>query len=323
VGRTHNVPAQSTTLGRRFAYWSEEFLLALENLNHVYKNYKIKGIKGALGTGSDLKLILGTKWNSVEKEIGKELGIESILTAPSQIYPRSLDFQVVSSLVQLAAPVASIATNVRLMAGLGLINEGRSSDQIGSSAMPHKNNPRLCERIGGLYILLKGYLSMISEITGNQWNEGDVSESVVRRVALAESFYAIDATLRTMRKVLMELEVNEQEIALEIETELQYLLSSEVLVMATKKGKGREAAHQIILECARKSKLSGKDSFFDLLARDGALNLSLTELEDLISRLEINVGDAPEQAQKVLEQIKSEISKLAEFKDIKLDDISN
>jgi len=96
---------------------------------------------------------------------------------------------VVASLYQLAAPIASIATNIRLMAGLGLLSEGKASGQVGSSAMPHKNNPRLSERVNGLFILLKGYLTMVSEISGNQWNEGDVSESVVRRVALADSFY--------------------------------------------------------------------------------------------------------------------------------------
>jgi adenylosuccinate lyase len=271
VGRTHNVPAQLTTLGRRFASWGEEFLIALENLETLHTNYRIKGIKGAIGTGSDLRALHNENWLEVERAVADELGIEKTLIAPSQIYPRSLDFQVVASLYQLAAPLSSIATNIRLMAGLGLLSEGKASGQVGSSAMPHKNNPRLSERVGGLFVLLKGYLIMVSEISGNQWNEGDVSESVVRRIALADSFYSIDAILRSMKKILSELQVNESAISRELDRELEHLLSSKVLLKAVEKGMGREAAHSLILESATESRSSSSESFFELLAKNKEL----------------------------------------------------
>jgi adenylosuccinate lyase len=323
VGRTHNVPAQLTTLGRRFASWGEEFLIALENLETLHTNYRIKGIKGAIGTGSDLKALHSENWLEVERAVADELGIEETLIAPSQIYPRSLDFQVVASLYQLAAPIASIATNIRLMAGLGLLSEGKTSGQVGSSAMPHKNNPRLSERVGGLFVLLKGYLTMVSAISGKQWNEGDVSESVVRRVALADSFYTIDAILRSMKKILSELQVNESAISRELDRELEYLLSSRVLLKAVEKGVGRESAHSLILESATESRSSFSQTFFELLAKSKELGLSLSELEALKSNPGEHLGDASKQAQQVLKLVRTQISAHKKFGNQSLDEISN
>jgi adenylosuccinate lyase len=323
VGRTHNVPAQLTTLGRRFASWGEEFLIALENLKTLHANYRIKGIKGAIGTGSDLKELHSDNWLEVERAVAGELGIEKTLIAPSQIYPRSLDFQVVASLYQLAAPIASMAMNIRLMAGLGLLSEGKASGQVGSSAMPHKNNPRLSERVGGLFVLLKGYLTMVSEISGNQWNEGDVSESVVRRVALADSFHTIDAILRSMKKILSELQVNESAISRELDQELEYLLSSKVLLKAVEKGMGRESAHKLILQSATESRSSSSETFFELLAKSEELGLSLSELEALKSNPSEHLGDASKQAQEVLKLVRTQISALKKFGNQSLDEISN
>ena len=323
VGRTHNVPAQLTTLGRRFASWSEEFLIALENLETLHTNYRIKGIKGAIGTGSDLKALHSDNWLEVERAVTDQLGIEKTLIAPSQIYPRSLDFQVVASLYQLAAPIASIATNIRLMAGHALLSEGKAIGQVGSSAMPHKNNPRLSERVNGLFILLKGYLTMVSEISGNQWNAGDVSESVVRRVALADSFYSIDAILRSMKKILSELQINESAISKELDSELEYPLSSKVLLKAVEKGIGRESAHKLILQSATESRSSSSETFFELLARSKELGLSLSELESLKSNPGEHLGDASKQARQVLALVITQFSALKKFGNQSLDEISN
>ncbi|NDC91688.1 MAG: adenylosuccinate lyase, partial [Acidimicrobiia bacterium] len=228
-------------------------------------------------------------------------------------------FQVISSLFQLASPLASMATNIRLMAGLGLVAEGKASTQVGSSAMPHKNNPRLSERANALFIVLKGYLTMASEISGNRWNEGDVSESVVRRVALPNAFYCIDAILRTMTKVVKELDVNKDNIAREVDLELEYLLSSRVLLIAFEKGVGRESAH----ECADMSRALNSESFFSLISKSIELKVSEAELLELKASIEDHVGDAPIQARAVLNLIRRRISNLPGPLDITLDEISN
>jgi adenylosuccinate lyase len=323
VGRTHNVPAQLTTLGRRFASWSEEFLFALEGLENLESRFPLKGIKGAIGTGSDLKSVIGSNWQSIEDSVLESLSVNKSLIAPSQIYPRSIDFQVISSLFQLASPLASIATNIRLMAGLGLVAEGKASNQVGSSAMPHKNNPRLSERVNALFIVLKGYLTMASEISGNQWNEGDVSESVVRRIALLDAFYCIDAILRTMTKVVKELEISKDNIAREVDLELEYLLSSKVLLLAFEKGVGRESAHKAILDCADKSRSPNSESFFTLISKTSELKVSESELLEIKSALDNHLGDAPLQARAVLNLAMAQISGLPEAINLNLDEISN
>ena len=126
----------------------------------------------------------------LEQRVAAHLGFDRVLTSVGQVYPRSLDFDVVSALVQVVAGPSNLATTIRLMAGIELVTEGFKEGQVGSSAMPHKMNTRSCERVNGLAVVLRGYLSMVGELAGDQWNEGDVSCSVVRRVALPDAFFA-------------------------------------------------------------------------------------------------------------------------------------
>ena len=133
---------------------------------------------------------------SSSSRVAAHLGFDRVLTSVGQVYPRSLDFDVVSALVQLAAGPSSLATTIRLMAGHELVTEGFQAGQVGSSAMPHKMNTRSCERVNGLAVVLRGYLSMVGELAGDQWNEGDVSCSVVRRVALPDAFFAARRAVR-------------------------------------------------------------------------------------------------------------------------------
>ena len=206
AGRSHNVPAQITTLGKRFASAAEELLFAYERLVSLQDRYPMRGIKGPVGTAQDSIDLLGSTeaHQKLESAIAAELGFNRVLDSTGQVYPRSLDYDVVTTLVQIAASPSSLATSIRLMAGAELVTEGFKAGQVGSSAMPHKMNTRSCERVNGLTVILRGYASMVSELAGNQWNEGDVSCSVVRRVALPDAFYAIDGLLETMLTVLNE-----------------------------------------------------------------------------------------------------------------------
>ncbi|MGH3472943.1 MAG: lyase family protein, partial [Nocardioidaceae bacterium] len=195
TGRSHNVPAQVTTLGKRFATIADELLVALSRLEELIARYPLRGIKGPMGTAQDqLDLLDGGpgRLAELEQRVAAHLGFDRVLTSVGQVYPRSLDFEAVSALVQCAAGPSSAATTIRLMAGNELVTEGFKPGQVGSSAMPHKMNTRSCERVNGLAVVLRGYLSMVGELAGDQWNEGDVSCSVVRRVALPEAFYAAD-----------------------------------------------------------------------------------------------------------------------------------
>jgi adenylosuccinate lyase len=242
VGRSHNVPAQITTLGKRFATVAEELLFAYSRLENLIVNFPIRGLKGPVGTAQDSHDIMGANYKKLEEAITESLGFTNTLDSTGQIYPRSIDYDVITTLVQLSAAPSNLATAIRLMAGHDLVSEGFKSGQVGSSAMPHKMNTRSCERINGFAAILKGYATMMGEISGSQWNEGDVSDSVVRRVAIADAFYAIDGALETTLTVLKEFGIFPAIIEKEIQTHLPFLATTKILMAAVKNGMGREDA---------------------------------------------------------------------------------
>jgi adenylosuccinate lyase len=314
AGRSHNVPAQVTTLGKRFASSAEELLFAFERLTALQDRYPMRGIKGPVGTAQDSIDLLGSSdaHFTLEGAIAKELGFNKVLDSTGQIYPRSFDYDVVTTLVQIASAPSSLATSIRLMAGAELVTEGFKAGQVGSSAMPHKMNTRSCERVNGLAVVLRGYASMVSELSGDQWNEGDVSCSVVRRVALPDSFYAIDGLLETMLTVINEFGAFPKVIEAEIQRYLPFLASTKILMAAVKAGVGRELAHEVIKEHAVKAALGMREgnanTLLDDLAQDKRLPFDRAELDKLISNPVEFTGEAREQVARVVARINSVVS---------------
>ena len=311
AGRSHNVPAQITTLGKRFATSAEELLYAYERLASLLSRYPMRGIKGPVGTAQDSIDLLGTSKGhyDLEQEIAKHLGFERILESTGQVYPRSLDYEVVTTLVQLAAAPSSLATSIRLMAGAELVTEGFKAGQVGSSAMPHKMNTRSCERVNGLAVILRGYSAMVGELAGDQWNEGDVSCSVVRRVAIADAFYAIDGLLETMLTVINEFGAFPAVINSELERYLPFLATTKILMAAVKKGIGRESAHEVIKEHATKAALNMREGqqneLLEALAGDPRIPLDHNELKALIADPIQFSGDAKAQISRVAKRIEA------------------
>ncbi len=273
AGRTHNVAAQATTLGKRFATAAEELLVAHARLEELRVRYPLRGIKGPVGTAQDgLDLFDGDqdKLAELEGRVAVHLGFSATFDSVGQVYPRSLDFDVLSALVQLAAAPASLATTIRLMAGHELATEGFQPGQVGSSAMPHKMNARSAERINGLAVVLRGNLGMVAELAGSQWNEGDVSCSVVRRVALPDAFFALDGLYETTLTVLDEFGAYPAVIARELDRYLPFLATTSVLMAAVRAGVGRETAHEAIKEHAVAAALAMREQGAaenDLVAR--------------------------------------------------------
>ena len=309
AGRSHNVPAQITTLGKRFASAAEELLFAYERLASLQDRYPMRGIKGPVGTAQDSIDLLGSSKShqALEMEIANDLGFNRVLDSTGQIYPRSFDYDVVTTLVQLAASPSSLATSIRLMAGAELVTEGFKAGQVGSSAMPHKMNTRSCERINGLSVILRGYASMVSELAGDQWNEGDVSCSVVRRVALPDAFYAIDGLLETTLTVLNEFGAFPAVIQAELDRYLPFLATTKILMASVKAGVGREVAHEVIKEHAVKAALAMREgkanTLLDALAADARLPLDRAALDALISQPIEFTGDARQQIARVVDRI--------------------
>ena len=316
TGRSHNVAAQSTTLGKRFASAAEETLHAYSKLNSLISTYPLRGIKGPVGTSQDVLDLFDNdekKVQKLEQIVAKHLGFENVLTSVGQIYPRSIDFDVISTLFLISAGPSSLATSIRLMAGNDLVTEGFKEGQVGSSAMPHKMNTRSCERVNGLNVVLSGYMTMTSELSGTQWNEGDVSCSVVRRVALPGSFFALDGLLETILTVLQEFGVFKGAIKAEYEKYLPFLATTKILMAAVKKGVGREVAHGAIKKHAIASALNMREGkpqdLISRLASEKVLNLSEAELNNLLTEPLSFVGLAQQQVSDIAEKVAAIVKK--------------
>jgi adenylosuccinate lyase len=317
TGRSHNVAAQATTLGKRFASAADELLVAFARLEELLARYPLRGIKGPMGTAQDMLDLLGgdpAALAQLEQRVAAHLGFTRVLTSVGQVYPRSLDHEVVTCLVQLAAGPSSLATTIRLMAGHELVTEGFQPGQVGSSAMPHKMNTRSCERVNGLAVVLRGYASMVAELAGAQWNEGDVSDSVVRRVALPDAFFAFDGMVETFLTVLAEFGAYPEVIDREVQRYLPFLATTKILVAAVRAGVGRENAHEVIREhavavaIAMREKGAGND-LLDRLAADSRLPLDRAELDALLADRLPFTGAATEQVAAVVAAVDAVVAR--------------
>jgi len=317
TARTHNAPAQPTTMGKRLAMFGQELLLAIGQFERLIANYTVRGLKGAVGTQVDLLTLFGgdsDKVSAVEEKIVESLGLPKVMRNVGQVYPRSLDFEVVSALYRLSGAPGSFAKSLRLMAGQEIASEGFAEEQVGSSAMPHKMNSRNCERINGLRLILNGCLTMTAGLVGDQWNEGDVSCSAVRRVALPDSFFAVDGLFETFLTVLGQMEVFPAVIEKENQKYLPFLAVTTILMEAVKGGAGREAAHAAIREHAiavtgdlRSGRISEND-LLDRLAADKSLGLSMEAMQAILKGGHSLSGSAPAQVDIFLKEV-SELSK--------------
>ena len=280
AGRSHNVAAQPIVLGKRFANTGDAMLGIFESMERLIATYPLRGIKGPMGTSQDQLELFGgdaEKVQQLEVKVMEFLGFDELLGSVGQVYPRSLDQRVVGLLDELAAPAASLATTIRLMAGQELATEGFKPGQVGSSAMPHKMNARTCERICGFKKIMTGYLAMASALSGDQWNEGDVSCSVVRRVLLPDSFFTIDGLLQAFLTVLRDFGAYPAVIEAELDRYLPFLSSTKILMSLVQEGVGREAGHEAIKEHAVKAALvmreqgESKNDLIDRLEADSRI----------------------------------------------------
>ena len=312
TGRTHNVAAQVTTLGKRFASAAEEMLHAFTNIEQIVANYPLRGIKGPVGTQQDLVDLLGgsEQVELLEEKVRDHLGFTHTFESVGQVYPRSLDFNVVSALVQLSSAPANLAKTLRLMAGHDLVTEGFQEGQVGSSAMPHKMNMRSCERISGLSHVLQGYLTMVTSLVGDQWNEGDVSCSVVRRVALPDAFLSIDGLLQTFLSVLEDFGAYPKVLERELNHYLPFLSTTRILTAATQAGMGREEAHEAIKTHAVSAALDlrnnneGENTLLQRIADDPEIPLNFDELKSAIATSDIGRTDQQiEAVNQVVQQV--------------------
>jgi adenylosuccinate lyase len=316
--RTHLAIAQPSVVGKIFSNFGEELLIAFNQLETVIETYPLRGIKGAVGTQTDqLQLFNGDskKVEEFEKKIVTFLGFKNVLTSVGQIYPRSLDFEVISVLYQLICGPANLAMTFREMAAFEEFTEGFKKGQVGSTAMPHKMNSRNSERIFSFKNILVGHVVMAAGISGNQIFAGDVSESATRRVVLPDAFFAADGVIETILTILDESGFYPAVIQREMDKYLPFLTTTRLLMTAVKEGIGRETAHSVIKDhavaVALEMRKNGKqeNDLLDRLSQDKRFKLSKEKLETAISNPIEFVGNAPKQITTFAKEIEKIIKK--------------
>lgn len=304
TARTHNVAAQPTTFGKRLAMFGEELLSGLSSLESLIDSYPVRGLKGAVGTQMDQMSLLDgdtEKMNRLEALVVEHLGLPKTFANVGQVYPRSLDLRTVSVLTEIASGPSSMCRTLRLMAGNETASEGFAKGQTGSSAMPHKMNSRSSERVNGFHTILKGYQTMAAGLAGDQWNEGDVSCSVVRRVMLPDAFFATDGLFETFLTILGQMDAYPAVIELENNHYLPFLLTTTIMMEAVKAGVGRETAHHVIKEHAvatvndLRNGIVSENNLLERLCNDDRLSLDESQLDSILAQGRDNVGAAKSQ----------------------------
>lgn len=273
LGFTHYQPAQLTTVGKRAATWCADFVRDFREVDRTITELRFRGIKGATGTqASYLALFDGNaaKVARLERAVAAAFGFKLVEPVTGQTYSRKIDAQIVAALAGVAASVHKLANDVRLLANLKEIEEPFERGQVGSSAMAYKRNPMRCERATGLARLVISLSQSAFQTAAEQWLERTLDDSSNRRVVLAEAFLATDGMLRIICNVARGLVVYPKQIAAQIEAELPFMATEEIIVAGVQAGGDRQALHEII---RRHSQAAGRR-----VKQDGLPN-------DLIDRL--------------------------------------
>jgi adenylosuccinate lyase len=310
LGYTHYQPAQPTTVGRRATTWAQDFVIALEDLESRLENLHLRGMRGATGTqASFLGLFEGdpTKVDRMERLVAEKLDWdpERCWAVSGQTYPRMVDAQVLSSLALTATAVHKTCNDLRLLANLGEIREPIESNQIGSSAMAYKRNPMRCERATGLSRFVMSMSQNAFDTAATQWMERTLDDSSNRRLSLPESFLALDGALDIMGNVTNGLVVLEGPIKANLDRELPFLASEDLMLAATRAGADRQEVHEVVRRHSRvvAEQMAEGTGGNDLIARlqDEALfaGVELDTFEDA----ERFVGRAPEQVDAFLDSV--------------------
>ncbi len=249
LGFTHYQPAQLTTVGKRISLWCWDFLRDLDEVSRLKSSQRFRGIRGATGTqASFLKLFDGNaaKVARLESLVAKKLGFTACEPVTGQTYSRKVDAQVVAALANIAAGVHKFANDIRLLANLKEIEEPFERAQIGSSAMPYKRNPMLCERATGLARFVISLATSGFQTAAEQWLERTLDDSSNKRLLIPEVFLATDGMLQIAARVAGGLVVNRKVISAHINAELPFIASEDILMAAVKSGGDRQALHERI-----------------------------------------------------------------------------
>ena len=275
IGRTHGIHAEPISFGLKLALWMEEMCRHRQRLAEATKVIAVGKISGAVGT-------YATVTPEVEERACSRLGLAPAPIS-SQILQRDRHAQFVTTLALISSSLEKFATEIRALqkTEVGEVAEPFAPGQTGSSAMPHKRNPELCERICGLSRLIRGHsLTAMENIT--LWHERDISHSSTERIILPDSCLLVDYSLALFTSVIKGLEIYPKRMKRNLELTKGLVFSQRVMLALIDKGLSRQQSYELVQRNAMKS-WRGSKGFLKLLVADGDITavLAASELEPL------------------------------------------
>lgn len=298
VGFTHFQTAQPTTVGKRICLWLQDFLWDAKEWERIVQDLPFLGVKGATGTQNSFLLLFqgnGKKVLQLEKELQKEFGFSTLLPIAGQTYTRKIDVQILHSLSSFAASAHKMATDIRLLAHEGEMVEKSDASQVGSSAMPHKQNPIYAERISGLARFVMSLASNGTNTLSTQWLERSLDDSSNKRLSIPEAFLGADALLNLLAHLLDRLFILPKVCQKHLEKQIPYLVLENLLMHAAQKGEDRQATHEALRKIAKQMPVDASlSSLKEALQKVEGFRLTRQEEKKLFSPSSL-IGRAPEQ----------------------------
>jgi adenylosuccinate lyase len=280
---THLQPAEPTTLGYRFAVYAQDLLIDQANLRFVFSNLTAKGLRGAVGTSASYEQLLNGSGSSAEMEqaVLDHFGLQA-REISTQTYPRKLDYLALTALAGVGASLSKFAADIRILSSpeFGEVCEPFGRSQVGSSAMPFKRNPILCERIDSLARLLPAYADVAWQNAATNYLERTLDDSANRRTILPEAMLCVDEIVQLAKRVVAGLRVDTKRIAENLRTYGPFAGTESVLMEAVRMGGNRQELHEVLREAAMES--------WSAIAQGKANPLGhlLTEEHELTSRVD-------------------------------------
>ena len=306
LGYTHFQAAQPTTVGKRATLWLQDFLMDLNDLEYVSSSLRLLGCKGTTGTQASFVELFEDKNipEELDKLIAKKMGFDNYYPVSGQTYSRKVDARVYNILVGIATSSSKMSNDLRLLQHLKEIEEPFEKSQVGSSAMPYKRNPMRSERIASLsrYVIVN---SLNSDTTASsQWLERTLDDSANRRIAISEGFLTTDAILDLCINVTDGLVVNEKVIEKNLQEELPFMITENILMDKVKEGGNRQELHEEIrklsLEASAHVKQEGLDNdLFKRMCESKILNISKDKQKEYLDASKY-IGRALEQVSEFL-----------------------
>ena len=307
LGFTHFQPAQPTTVGKRTCLWIQEFLLDWEDINFRLGRLAFRGVKGTTGTQASFLELFDNDAGSVDRLddlVTEKMGFDRVFAVTGQTYPRKVDAQVGNVLAGIAQSAHKFSNDIRLLQQLKEVEEPFGSAQVGSSAMPYKQNPMRSERIASLarYVMTTAQSPYFTAAT--QWFERTLDDSANKRISVPEMFLATDAILILAQNVARGLVVHEKMARRRLMEELPFMAAETILMEAVKRGGDRQDLHERIrghsLLAGSRVKDDGLDNdLMERIASDDAFGLDAEALATMLDPARF-VGRAPDQVVKFL-----------------------